>query len=50
MTSAIVKLIVNLIEHSYKCAGKELTMDGVDFILGCVKEEYEKRPFIPEER
>ena len=47
MKSAIVKLIVDLIVHSYKCAGKELTMNDVGFILGCVKDEFERKPFMP---
>lgn len=47
MKQAIVKLIVDLILHSYKCAGKELTMNDVGYILGYVKDEFERRPFMP---
>lgn len=50
MNDAIVKLIVDLIVHSYKCAGRELSMMSVEVILGSVKDNFEKRPFIPEER
>lgn len=50
MNDAIVKLIIDLIVHSYKCAGRELTMMRVESILDDVKDKFEKRPFIPDGR
>lgn len=45
MRYSVAKLIVNLIEHSYKCAGCKLSMADVKEIIAYVEDQFDNRPF-----